>query len=391
VSTRKGVALPARGGVRAAMRHAALLAVLLCSCCSVVHAQFEEFFSQRGGRRGPAAGAGGGAPDTEYYDALGLSPGCSEDEIKKAYRKRALREHPDKGGDPEKFKQLNEAYGVLSDGQKRAAYDQMGKAGVDGSGGGGGGMDGFPGGFGGGSFGGISPEDLFAQFFGGGVPQQRARPRMRDQRMTLPVSLEEMYSGATRRIAVPRPYLGADGRVREERVEVDLQLQPGAADGQRFRIRASKPNQANVEVILRQKAHARFERRGDDLVCRQEISLLDALTGFRTGFRHLDGRVLSLACDAEVTQPGQLRRIRGCGMPRPRGTGKGDLFLRMSVRFPRDPLAAEASRQLKQLLPRAANAGAARAPPPTPGERVYAMESVREEQEEAGAEAEFAF
>ena len=205
------------------MRHAALLAVLLCSCCSVVHAQFEEFFSQRGGRRGPAAGAGGGAPDTEYYDALGLSPGCSEDEIKKAYRKRALREHPDKGGDPEKFKQLNEAYGVLSDGQKRAAYDQMGKAGVDGSGGGGGGMDGFPGGFGGGSFGGISPEDLFAQFFGGGVPQQRARPRMRDQRMTLPVSLEEMYSGATRRIAVPRPYLGADGRVREERVEVDLQ------------------------------------------------------------------------------------------------------------------------------------------------------------------------
>ena len=186
-------------------------------------------------------------------------------------------------------------------------------------------------------------------------------------------------------------------------------------------------------------------------VCRQEISLLDALTGFRTGFRHLDGRVLSLACDAEVTQvredlpaealcmmcradalsprasssalslsslspssalslssalsalkarrlasrppgqPGQLRRIRGCGMPRPRGTGKGDLFLRMSVRFPRDPLAAEASRQLKQLLPRAANAGAARAPPPTPGERVYAMESVREEQEEAGAEAEFAF
>jgi len=371
------------------MRCSVLLAsfVLLCSCCTVVNAQFEEFFRQQGG--GGRAG-GGGAPDTEYYDALGLSPGCTEDEIKKAYRKRALREHPDKGGDPEKFKQLNEAYGVLSDEQKRAAYDRMGKAGVDGSGGG---MGGFGGGFGqggsfGGSFGGISPEDIFAQFFGGGMPQQRRQPRMRDQRVTLPVSLEEMYSGATRRIAVPRPYLGADGMVREERIEVDLQLQPGAADGQRFRIRASKPNQANVEVLLRQKANARFDRRGDDLVCMHEVSLLEALTGFRTGFRHIDGSLLALSCETEVTQPGQLRRIRGCGMPRLRGTGKGDLFLRMAVRFPRDPLAAEASKQLRQLLPRSATAASVRMPPPKPGERVHVMEAV---QEEDRADSEFAF
>ena len=82
--------------------------VLLCFCANA-GAQFEEFFSQRG-RPGAArgggggGGGGGGAADTEYYDTLGLSPECTEADIKKAYRKRALREHPDKGGDPEKFK-----------------------------------------------------------------------------------------------------------------------------------------------------------------------------------------------------------------------------------------------------------------------------------------------
>ena len=104
----------------------------------------------------------------------------------------------------------------------------MGKAGVDGSTGGmgggfSGGMGGFPGGMGGafgGAFGGVSPEDLFSQLFGGGM---RARqPQMRDQKVTLPVTLEDMYNGGTRRIAVPRPYLGSDGRVREERLEVPV-------------------------------------------------------------------------------------------------------------------------------------------------------------------------
>ena len=153
---------------------------------------FDEFFGHAGagpGAGGPRAGPG---RDTEYYDTLGLSPGCSEAEIKRAYRKRALQEHPDKGGDPEKFKKINEAYAVLSDEQKRAAYDRFGKTAVDGSGGAGMG-GGFPGGMGGafpGAFGGafgsafagsggsaFSPEDIFSGWF---PPfQKRVQPATR--------------------------------------------------------------------------------------------------------------------------------------------------------------------------------------------------------------------
>ena len=85
-------------------------------------------------------------------------------------------------------------------------------------------------------------------------------------------------------------------------------------------------------------------RHGDDLVCDFEVSLLEALTGFRTSMRHLDGQCVNLGCERQVTRPGQLRRVRGWGMPRRKAGGKGDLLLRFAVRFPSEPLAAEASR-----------------------------------------------
>jgi DnaJ-class molecular chaperone len=315
-----------------------------------------DFGGSFGGMPRGAAGAGAGR-DTEYYDTLGLAPDCSQSEIKKAYRRMALKEHPDKGGDPEKFKAVNEAYAVLSDEQKRAAYDRMGKAAVDGSAPQGGGFaGGFPGGFGGragmGGMGGMSPEDILGQMFGqafgmGGSPFGAARqPRMRDVQMTMPVALEELYVGATKKIAVRRPYITSGGAVREERVEVDIPLRPGARDGERFRIPGGSPSHANVIVVLKTKPHARFVREGDDLLCGFEVTLLEALTGFRSSVRHLDGKTLNVACDDTVTRPGQLRRLRGWGMPRRKAAGKGDLLLRFAVRFPRDPLAGEASRYL---------------------------------------------
>ena len=261
--------------------------------CAIVHAQFDSFF-------GGGAQPGGRARDTEYYDALNLSPDASAAEIKKAYRKAALQEHPDKGGDPEKFKQLNEAYAVLSDEQKKAAYDRMGKAAVDGSMPQGGGFPAGAGGFPAGAFGGRSPEEVFSQFFGqagfggmggmggmGGAFGQQARgPRLRDQQMTMMVTLEELYTGATKRIAVRVPVINERlGRVEQERVEVDVQLEAGSADGQRFRIPGGGPNRANVVVTLKTRPHTRFVRQGDHLVCNHDVSLYEALTGACTLWR----------------------------------------------------------------------------------------------------------
>lgn len=159
---------------------AAFLLLLLAAHCAAI--DFDSFFGGPGGFAQQQAGAGaggagaGGAKDTEYYDRLGVEPGCGEDEIKRGYKKRSLRAHPDRGGSEEEFKLLNEAYQILSDPQKRAAYDQGGKAAVDGSapGAGAGGMGGgfpggfsggFPGGFPGGMGGGVDMESLFNQFF----------------------------------------------------------------------------------------------------------------------------------------------------------------------------------------------------------------------------------
>lgn len=142
----------------------------------------------------------------DYYEVLGVSKNASDDEIKKAYRRAAVKHHPDKeGGDETKFKEVNEAYEVLKDGAKRQRYDQFGHAGVGGNGGGGGNPFGGFGGFGGqnvnfdfgeGGFG-----DIFSQFFGGGGGHQGPK-RGRDVEVTLQLSFEEAVFGVEEKIQV---------------------------------------------------------------------------------------------------------------------------------------------------------------------------------------------
>lgn len=116
---------------------------------------FEEFAGMHGG--GMPGGGRGGPPkevdNSKYYDLIGVGKQATEQEIKKAYRKKALKEHPDKGGDPEKFKEITAAYDVLSDREKREIYDRHGEDGIKQGGGGGGG----------------NPHDIFSQMFGGGM------------------------------------------------------------------------------------------------------------------------------------------------------------------------------------------------------------------------------
>ncbi len=137
----------------------------------------------------------------DYYEVLGVGKTASADEIKKAYRRLAIEHHPDRGGDEEKFKELNEAYEVLKDTDKRKRYDQFGHAGVggNGAGGGAGGFNGF-GGFGGGQemhfdFGDLGLGDIFGSFFGGGAQQQQRARRGRDVETAVEVTFEQAAFG----------------------------------------------------------------------------------------------------------------------------------------------------------------------------------------------------
>jgi len=144
----------------------------------------------------------------DYYEVLGVSKSASADEIKKAFRKAAVKHHPDKeGGDETKFKEVNEAYEVLKDQQKRQRYDQFGHAGVGGNGGGAGGnpFEGF-GGFGGQNvnfdFGDGGLGDIFGQFFGGGAQSQRGPKRGRDAETTVSLTFEEAIFGVEKELSL---------------------------------------------------------------------------------------------------------------------------------------------------------------------------------------------
>ncbi len=143
----------------------------------------------------------------DYYEVLGVGKSASADEIKKAFRKAAVKHHPDKeGGDETKFKEINEAYEVLKDQQKRQRYDQFGHAGVGGSSGGGGGGNPFGGGFGGQSmnfdFGDGGLGDIFSQFFGGGQQQSRGPRRGRDVEVQATLTFEEAVFGKEEKITI---------------------------------------------------------------------------------------------------------------------------------------------------------------------------------------------
>ena len=155
----------------------------------------------------PGGGMPGGKPDREYYDVLGVDPRCSDAEIRRAFREKAKHNHPDKGGDPEVFKKVNEAWQVLSDPEKRQAYDTQCKAAVDGS------YDGMPGGS-------LNVEELLRMFlkdlrdpFGGLGPVQ------------LGVTLEELYTGVTKRIDLGRG------------MQIDVSIEPGLPDGEALQLR----------------------------------------------------------------------------------------------------------------------------------------------------------
>lgn len=305
------------------------------------------------------------APTKDYYQILGVSKTASQDELKKAYRKLALKYHPDKTkGDKaseEKFKEISEAYAVLSDPQKRKEYDTFGQAGFhrrysqE---------DIFRGADLGDIFRdfGFSTDDIFARIFGLGGRGRAAGfdyttqfrdfgqtgpiPRRgRDILYELPITLAEAFRGAEKVIAFPRP----DGS--QERVSVKIPA--GIQEGKKLRLQGKgEPGSAGGEpgdllIQVRILPDSQFIREGDDLYLDWPIALSQAILGATVEVPTLEGKTLSVKIPPG-TQPGQKMRLKGQGMPGLRGKGRGDLYVRPRIQVPRD--LSERQRRLVQEL-----------------------------------------
>ncbi|OUS28490.1 molecular chaperone DnaJ [Gammaproteobacteria bacterium 45_16_T64] len=333
----------------------------------------------------------------DLYELLGVSKEATPQEMKKAYRRLAMKYHPDRNPDDndaeEKFKDISEAYEILSDDQKRAAYDRYGHAGIDPSAGGG-----FGGGAGAGNFSDIFG-DVFGDIFGGGGGGGGGRGRQRanrgsDLRYTLELELEDAVKGTTVEIRVPtlvhcdpcdgtgakkgtQPVTcqtcGGAGQVRmqqgffsvqqtcptcrgqgksikdpcrechgqgrkEKRKTLSVKIPPGVDTGDRIRLAGEGEAGAqggpagDLYVQVAVKDHAIFQREGKDLYTEVPISFVDAALGGELEVPTLDGRV-KLKIPAE-SQTGKLFRLRGKGVAPVRGGAAGDLLCRVILETP---------------------------------------------------------
>ena len=342
-----------------------------------------------------------------YYETLEVTKGCDGAALKSAYRKLAMKFHPDKNPDDHtaeiKFKEINEAYDVLKDDQKRAAYDRFGHGAFEGGMGGAGARGGNPfGDFG--SFGDVF-EDLFGQMMGGMGRGKRSN-RGQDLRYNLEITLEEAFTGRSAEIKVPTmlaceactgsgaepgtsaetcPGCAGHGKVRatqgfftiertcsqcrgsgkvirnpckvckgaglvQKERTLTVDVPPGVEEGTRIRLSGEGAAGSNggpngdLYIFLSVAEHPIFQRDGHDLHCRAPVSFVTAALGGAIEVPTLDGGRSKVAIP-EGTQPGRQFRLRGKGMPVLRSAQKGDLYVELAVETP-----VKLTKRQKELL-----------------------------------------
>ncbi|CAD5324815.1 putative terminal organelle assembly protein TopJ [Arabidopsis thaliana] len=353
--------------------------------------------------------------NTKFYEILGVPKSASPEDLKKAYKKAAIKNHPDKGGDPEKFKELAQAYEVLSDPEKREIYDQYGEDALkEGMGGGGGGHD---------------PFDIFSSFFGGGPfggnsSRQRRQRRGEDVVHPLKVSLEDVYLGTMKKLSLSRNALcskcngkgsksgaslkcgGCQGsgmkvsirqlgpgmiqqmqhacneckgtgetindrdrcpqckgdKVIPEKKVLEVNVEKGMQHSQKITFEGQADEApdtvtGDIVFVLQQKEHPKFKRKGEDLFVEHTLSLTEALCGFQFVLTHLDGRSLLIKSNpGEVVKPDSYKAISDEGMPiYQRPFMKGKLYIHFTVEFP-DSLSPDQTKALEAVLPKPSTA-----------------------------------
>jgi len=342
--------------------------------------------------------------EQDFYELLGVDRQVNQGDLKKAYRKLAMQYHPDRNQDnPEaeaKFKEISVAYDILSDAEKRDAYDRHGHAAFQNGGGGGG----FEGGFGS-SFADVF-DDLFGEFVGGGRQQRGGNNRGSDLRYNMDITLEEAFNGKAAKITIPTTSLcdgcegtGAEagsqpstcatcqghGKVRAQsgfftiertcpncggvgrvisnpckscagagRVEKDktlsVNIPQGVEDGTRIRLTGEGEAglrggpAGDLYVFLALQPHEVFQREGANVYCRVPIAMTTAALGGDIDVPTLDGGRVAVSLP-EGTQTGRQFRLRGKGMPHMRGRGQGDMFVQTMVETP-----VNLSKEQRELL-----------------------------------------
>lgn len=280
--------------------------------------------------------------NTRFYSALKLDRDASAADIKKAYRKLAVIHHPDKGGDPDTFKEITRAYEVLSDPEKRQVYDETGEEGL---------AEGSAAASSG------NPMNLFDALFGGGVGRgvtRQQRPRTKDVVHDLSVTLEQLYTGEVKKMAVTRSVIdnehgiqtcgeckgqgikvrvfrrgpmiqqmqtecdvcrgrGKTFKMRSQRQVLEVHLQRGTPENHQVICRGMadeypEADTGDIVFNLKQKEHPIFRRKGADLYVERTIALVEALCGFTLELQHLDGRKLLIK-----TNPGDIIRRSNSG------------------------------------------------------------------------------
>lgn len=258
----------------------------------------------------------------DYYSILGVDKNASPDDLRKAYKKKSMQHHPDRGGDEEEFKKVNEAYSTLKDPQKRAEYDNP--------------QQHF--GFRSGDFAGGNPfdgnpfmDDILSQMFGN--RRRQAQPMQNDDiALNANIDLEDVINGKT----LLSSYKLRSGK--EERVEIKIPI--GINDGQQIRYKGFGDDsirqlpRGDMYVRIKIRPHKKFERNGFDLYCKAKVNVFDLIVGGEVTIETLDKRSLNLKIP-KGTQIGTTFSIQGYGIPDLKRGRKGTLYIVVEASVPK--------------------------------------------------------